>query len=547
MLHILETKDEYDNSFLLDKKFYVENMSAIIKILNDNEIKTKLIAVRNKFIKFLRGGNNDDFMNLKEQIIDFYNNDLILKYIYNYDQIILFNYLNYIINSDSKIELLLKNKFFSKLINKDFINNLIRKIKDKLDLNEDNYYNNKKEELFELKQFFKSNDIIIEGFDNFINYLFVYILSVKNESNNIIINNNIYNLDNIPTLNIYNIPNKDVIIIMSNEEEELAYQLLNDTELLVDFIYMKFNYLRNENKEFNNKYSFIINENILNYLSKINNTDKILNNLKEIEMKINNIHIYGGDKKDDDKDDEDDKKDDDKDEDNKKDDKNKDEDDIRKKTLKFINNSINTVKNVYNENIGNKFIPRKASSSSNTPINRIVEKYDNSDFPNELKKYEFYNSVKNNNLDPSVELELTSVDKYIFVVVSYVIRLITLFVCYYYIDRDVITDIKFSIYYYLLVYIFTFIIAVIIINFDTFKLRILINYMNLHVNTSGIFTHIILVSLFVYLIFLLINNVIGLEQPPTQLTENQKIKLKYKLDILTLIIYIFICIFVVLF
>ena len=84
-------------------------------------------------------------------------------------------------------------------------------------------------------------------------------------------------------------------------------------------------------------------------------------------------------------------------------------------------------------------------------------------------------------------------------------------------------------------------------HFDTFKLRILINYMNLHINTSGIFTHIILISLFVYLIFLLINNVIGLEQPPTQLTENQKIKLKYKLDILTLIIYIFLCIFVIVF
>ena len=521
-----------------------EKISKLLKLINDDEIDED---------DDIKGGKNDDFTNLKEQIIDFYNNDIILKYIYTYDQIILFNYLNYIINKNKNIEVLLKNIILSKLINKDFINNLIRQIKHKLDLNDDDYYYNKKKELLELKQFFKSNDIIIESFDNFINYLFVYLLSVKNETNNIIINNNIYDLDNIPTLNIYNIPNKDVIIIMSNEEEELAYQLLNNTELLVDFIYMKFNYLRAENKEFNNNNSFIINENILNYLNKINNKDKILNKLKEIVMKLNNIHIYGGanDKKDSDNDNDKDDDDDDNDKDkDKKDDKNKDkndEDDIRKKALKFINNSINSIKDVYTENVGNKFIPKKPNSSSNTVINRIVEKYDNSEFPNELKKYEFYNSVKNNNLDPSVELELTSVDKYIFVVVMYVIRLITLYVCYYYIDRDIITDIKFSIYYYLLVYIFIFIIAIIIINFDTFKLRILINYMNLHINTSGIFTHIILISLFIYLIFLLINNIIGIEQPPTQLTESQKIKLKYKLDILTLIIYIFLCIFVVLF
>lgn len=119
--------------------------------------------------------------------------------------------------------------------------------------------------------------------------------------------------------------------------------------------------------------------------------------------------------------------------------------------------------------------------------------------------------------------------------------------CYYYIDSDTITDIKISIYYYLIVYVFTFIITIIIINFDTFKLRILLNYMNLHINTTGILTHILLVSLFVYLIYLLVNNVIGFEQPPTQLTENQKIKLKYKLDVLTLIIYIFVCIFVIIF
>ena len=312
--------------------------------------------------------------------------------------------------------------------------------------------------------------------------------------------------------------------------------ILNNNSLLLDFIYEKFNYLNNEKKEFNNKYSYKINDDILIYLNKINdNHYQILNKLKQIEMKLNKIDkidIYGGTNNDNN-------------DNNDKDDKNKE--DIKSKAIKFINNSIEKVSTAFNDNIGNKFVPKETKANNNSTINRIVDKYDKSSFPSELKQYEFYNSVKNNNLDPAIELELTSTDKYIFIVVAYIIRFITLYICYYYINTDVITDIKYSIYYYLVVYIFIFVIAVIIINFDTFKLRILINYMNLHINTSGIFTHIILVSLFVYLIYLLINNVIGLEQPPTQLTENQKIKLKYKLDILTLIIYGFICIFVLVF
>ena len=271
----------------------------------------------------------------------------------------------------------------------------------------------------------------------------------------------------------------------------------------------------------------------MNYLNKLkinNDNNKILNTLKEIEMKLNRIHIYSGG-----------------DGDGDGDAKGKTNDDLTTKAKNLINNAANAITTVATNTFNDKFQPRKSNPVFNSAINRLVEQYDNSQYPNELKKFEFYNSVKNNNLDPAVELEISNVDKYIFIVVAYFIRLLTLLICHYYIDADAITDIKFSIYYYLIVYIFIFVVLVIIINFDTFKLRILVNYMNLHINTSGIFTHLMLMCLFIYLIYLLINNIIGYEQPPTQLTENQKIKLKYKLDILTLIIYAFIFIFVLLF
>jgi hypothetical protein len=315
---------------------------------------------------------------------------------------------------------------------------------------------------------------------------------------------------------------------MSIEEEEIARHLLdaNNKEVLINLIYDKFSYLKTEKKEFNNNNSYIINDSILNYLNKlkINDNNKILNTLNEIEMKLNRIHIYsGGDG----------------------DDANKE--DLTTKAKELINKTTNAITTAATTAYNDKFQPRKSNPVFNSTINRLVEKYDNSQYPNELKKFEFYNSVKNNNLDPAVELEISNVDKYIFIVVAYFIRLLTLLICHYYIDANAITDIKFSIYYYLTVYIFIFVVLVIIINFDTFKLRILVNYMNLHINTSGIFTHLMLMCLFIYLIYLLINNIIGYEQPPTQLTENQKIKLKYKLDILTLIIYTFIFIFVLVF
>ena len=47
---------------------------------------------------------------------------------------------------------------------------------------------------------------------------------------------------------------------------------------------------------------------------------------------------------------------------------------------------------------------------------------------------------------------------------------------------------------------------------------------------------------FIYLIYSLIYNIDGYDQPKIELTDNEKIKLKYKLDLLTIFIYIFVCI-----
>ena len=219
-----------------------------------------------------------------------------------------------------------------------------------------------------------------------------------------------------------------------------------------------------------------------------------------------------------------------------------------------LNDIIRNLKRLRANRIINKNIEKKISAhdfidkDGANIFEKLIANYDkdvnNKDIPEELTKNFFYNKVKKNNLDPEEELAITLNDKLIFIVLIYCIRLGTLFICYYLINNNLITNINKSLFYYLIYYYVLFVIILLIVNIDTFKLRILFNYMNLHINTTNIWMHALLMGCFIYLIYLLTKNILGDEKPPTELGDHEKIKLKYKLDILTMIIYIFICILI---
>jgi hypothetical protein len=205
---------------------------------------------------------------------------------------------------------------------------------------------------------------------------------------------------------------------------------------------------------------------------------------------------------------------------------------------------------------GNRDIKNNVEKTMATPnfidkeglnlFDRLLETYDNDyknkNIPHEITKNKFYNRVKNLNLDPEEELKITLNDKIIFAVLIYIIRIISLYICYYFIDKDQVTNIRKILISYILWYITIFVVIVFIINIDTFKFRILVNYMNLHINSFNLLIHLALMGAFVYLIYSLIYNIDGYDQPKVELTDNEKIKLKYKLDLLTIFIYIFVCI-----
>jgi hypothetical protein len=192
--------------------------------------------------------------------------------------------------------------------------------------------------------------------------------------------------------------------------------------------------------------------------------------------------------------------------------------------------------------------PNFFDKDGNNIFERLINSYEkdinDKTIPSEIANNLFYNKVKQNNLDPEIELDITLNDKLIFIAVVYCIRFGSLLFCEYLIKHNLITDINKSLFYFLVFYYVIFGILLIIINIDTFKLRILVNYMNLHISTTNIWMHLILMGSFVYLIYLLVMNILGDEKPPTELGDHEKIKLKYKLDLLTIIIYVFICILI---
>jgi hypothetical protein len=155
-----------------------------------------------------------------------------------------------------------------------------------------------------------------------------------------------------------------------------------------------------------------------------------------------------------------------------------------------------------------------------------------------------YNDIKVNDLDPKEVLSLTMQDRGIFTIVVFFIRIASLNIVEYFIDSGKIKDITYALLFYVIIYITILIILILFVNIDTYKMRILFNYLNFHTNSYGIYIHIISLIIFTYLVYTLIIN-INFPIPNLKqdyISESDKIKLSYRLEILTMIIFLFIAI-----
>jgi len=174
-----------------------------------------------------------------------------------------------------------------------------------------------------------------------------------------------------------------------------------------------------------------------------------------------------------------------------------------------------------------------------------------------------YNRFIENDLDPSEVLKITFQDKVIFISIILIIRTISMVLIEFLIEYNIINTLSRGVIVYSILYILLIMLSVLVVNYDSYKLRIIANYLNLHINSSNIYFHILLFILFNGLVLIIVNNDNRLnnidnmfnftyiykyiyeiaEKSKTvselRLSQKDKIMLQYRLDIITMIVFIF--------
>jgi hypothetical protein len=175
-----------------------------------------------------------------------------------------------------------------------------------------------------------------------------------------------------------------------------------------------------------------------------------------------------------------------------------------------------------------------------------------------------YERFRMSDLDPQEVLKITFQDKVIFICIILIIRTFAMVLIEFLIEYNIVSTLSRGIFVYSILYILLVVCSVLLINYDSYKLRILVNYLNIHINSSNIFFHILLFILFIGLILIIINdnddnlkNIDNLlnytyiykyiyeaaeksnETSSLLLSQKEKLKLQYRMDIITMIIFIF--------
>ena len=182
-----------------------------------------------------------------------------------------------------------------------------------------------------------------------------------------------------------------------------------------------------------------------------------------------------------------------------------------------------------------------------------------------------YDQVEVNDLNPIIALQLTDNDKYVFCGLTYFIRLSIVIILDLLINYNILKKLEHALIIFIFMYVSILALITAVVNYDTYKLRILLNYFNMNMNTSKLLLHVFLVVIFYILILIIIfnntdktndtndvefinvldftyiynyifdilDNNKTLKPKNINLTQKEKLKLLYRVEILTMIVYIF--------
>jgi hypothetical protein len=153
-------------------------------------------------------------------------------------------------------------------------------------------------------------------------------------------------------------------------------------------------------------------------------------------------------------------------------------------------------------------------------------------------------TARNNKLIPSEVLKIDKYDKTVFIFLTLFLRLFALSIMEYLIDKKKITTLQWALGVYLIAYTGLFLIFVVLVNLDMYRMRIIFNYINLHAGAGAIIGHIVMIWLFALLIFVILRNIQYLKTPSgvnqdQAVTAEDRAQIKNRMSMISGIIWLF--------
>ncbi len=154
------------------------------------------------------------------------------------------------------------------------------------------------------------------------------------------------------------------------------------------------------------------------------------------------------------------------------------------------------------------------------------------------------NQMRAHDLIPREVLGLTTSDRMIFFFIILFLRLFVLSICSFMIERGWLNQLSWALFTFLIIYSALFVGFVYLINSDAYRLRIMFNYVNLHANSRYVYSHAASLWMFSLLIFFIMWNINFPIQgiKTVAISEEEKVELIYRMEVITMIIWIFLSI-----
>ena len=191
-----------------------------------------------------------------------------------------------------------------------------------------------------------------------------------------------------------------------------------------------------------------------------------------------------------------------------------------------------------------------ALSGDKSLFNMIYEKYIKSSEDETKGEFiasqELAQALETNNLVPRDVLRVSMRDKLIILFTTLFMRLITLSIVEYMIEKGVLKNLKYTLLAYLGSFSILFIAFTALVNLDMYRLRIVFNYLNFHANSDKVYSYLILLWTFGAIIYYIITNV-NQDINVTNTSEDVKARLIYRIQVVSLIVWLFLMIMVFIF